>query len=376
MNEPTHRLVLRDLNLPARLVLSAFLISVGLGYAAAMAQIHFQQSGRNGSALPSADELVKKFHGEDQLVSRLEKLLTAPETEKFNGGGSMAPAFTTREPGFKKVLRKHSELEGTLRAERDGERKAILAWAQKGAPQGAYRKDALPLPADWADQPITPEFRDGDKLKVRSILEARCVRCHQSREPDDTNAGNYPLETYEQVAKYATVSRGMVSEEKLTQSTHVHLLGFAMLYLLTGLTFAFSSYPAWIRSVLAPLVLVVQMLDIGCWWLARLEGTWGVYFALSIRVTGAIVGVGLMVQILLSLFNMYGARGKTVLLLLFLALGAGGLVLNDRVIQPRLAQEREEFQAAQEAAREASAKDGERAGDQEAKGEKPEADQQ
>src|SRR5690348_16939718 len=100
MNEPTSRLVLRDLNLPARLVLSAFLISVGLGYAAAMAQIHFQQSGRNGSALPTADELVKKFHGEDNLVSPLKKLLTAPETEKFNGSGSMAPAFTIREPGF------------------------------------------------------------------------------------------------------------------------------------------------------------------------------------------------------------------------------------------------------------------------------------
>src|SRR5262249_9793355 len=112
---------------------------------------------------------------------------------------------------------------------------------------------------------------------------------------------------------------------------------------------------------------------------ARLEGSWGVYFALSIRVTGGIVGVGLMVQIILSLFNMYGARGKTVLLLLFLALGAGGFVFNDRVIQPRLAQEREDFQAAQEAAREGAAKDKKKAGDQQekepdAKGEKP-ADQ-
>src|SRR5436190_112787 len=121
MNEHPPRLVLRDLNLSARLVLSAFLISVGLGYAAAMAQIHFQQSGRNGSALPTADELVKKFHGEDNLVSPMEKLLTAPETEKFNGFGTMAPAFTTRECDFKQMLKKHPEKEGTLRAKREGE---------------------------------------------------------------------------------------------------------------------------------------------------------------------------------------------------------------------------------------------------------------
>ena len=72
-------------------------------------------------------------------------------------------------------------------------------------------------------------------------------------------------------AKYAKVSRGFMSIEKLTQSTHAHLLSFAVLYCLTGLIFAFTSYPALIRGIVAPLVLVAQLIDIACWWLARIQ---------------------------------------------------------------------------------------------------------
>jgi hypothetical protein len=47
--------------------------------------------------------------------------------------------------------------------------------------------------------------------------------------------------------------------------------------------------------------------------------------------TGAVVGVGLMLQIVLSLFNMYRWPGKTVLLLLFAGAVAGGVYLTPQV---------------------------------------------
>ena len=47
--------------------------------------------------------------------------------------------------------------------------------------------------------------------------------------------------------------------ERLTQSTHAHLLTFAVLFALTGLTFAFTSYWGIVRCVLAPAVLVVKL---------------------------------------------------------------------------------------------------------------------
>ena len=98
-----------------------------------------------------------------------------------------------------------------------------------------------------------------------------------------------------------------MSLEHLTQTTHLHLLSFCVLWMLTGLIFAFSSYPTWVRCILAPVVLLAQVADVCCWWLARLNGV-GPYFALAIIGTGTVVGFGLFLQIMLSLFNMYRMR--------------------------------------------------------------------
>ncbi len=95
-----------------------------------------------------------------------------------------------------------------------------------------------------------------------------------------------------------------MSLESLTQTTHLHLLSFCMLWLLTGVIFAFSSYPRWLRCILAPGVLLAQVADVGCWWLARLPNV-GPYFALTIIGTGTLVGVGLLLQITLGLSDMF-----------------------------------------------------------------------
>jgi hypothetical protein len=119
------------------------------------------------------------------------------------------------------------------------------------------------------------------------------------------------------------------------------LLTFAVLWAATGLIFAFTSYPSSVRCLLAPIVLVAQVADIACWWLARLEPPVGPYFALAIMGTGAVVGLGLWAQIILSIWNMYGPKGKVVVLLMFL-LGAGLFGLTYvKVIHPQIQAERE-----------------------------------
>src|SRR5205823_12394853 len=100
---------------------------------------------------------------------------------------------------------------------------------------------------------------------------------------------------------------------KLTQSTHAHLLSFAMLFSLTGLVFAFSNYPVTLRCILGPLVVLAVFADVSLWWLARLCDQWGPYFAQAIIFTGMVAGAGLFGQIVLSLFNMYGPRGKVMI---------------------------------------------------------------
>ena len=59
MSSPTPRLTLRDLPLPAKLLVTTFLISVGLGYLWAMAQVHFKHAPRPAHA--GIDDLVARF---------------------------------------------------------------------------------------------------------------------------------------------------------------------------------------------------------------------------------------------------------------------------------------------------------------------------
>ena len=144
----------------------------------------------------------------------------------------------------------------------------------------------------------------------------RCVRCHRPN-GDDPNAAKYTLQDFSQIEKYLTIPANApfraggdyvkvqepIGMEKLTQSTHAHLLSFAVLFSLTGLVFAFTSFPATLRCILGPWVLVFVVADVSLWWLARLCDQWGPYFAYGIIGTGAAAGVGLILQVGLSLLT-------------------------------------------------------------------------
>lgn len=347
---PSPRFTLRDLPLAARLTLAAFLIAVGLGYASALVQLHFQHA-TPGRALPGMDDVIRKFHGDPDAahrVSTLQRLIETPghENVPFTGSGSMARAFTTKSSDFTSETRKRSKAE--VEREREGERLALLAFVKNGLNKEHFEADALPKPVELVEHPLTADFMNADgTVKIKAIFTERCVRCHQP-DGDDTKAAKFPLDKWEQIQEYARIdaTSGAMSLPALTQSTHAHLLTFAVLWAVTGLVIAFSSYPAWIRNWLAPIVLVAQVADIACWWLARLEGDIGVMFAMAIMVTGGIVGLGVALQIVLGLFDLFSAAGKTVLVILFLAAGVGGYVLMNKAVVPQLQKEQNAKSAA------------------------------
>jgi hypothetical protein len=332
-----NRWTLRDLPLAARLTVAVFLIAVGCGYGAAMVQVHFQDS-RGGKLLPDGDDLVRKFHGDPtKQVSPLERLLLTPENEEvpFNGQGSMVRAFTDKSAEWKKALKGRPEAE--VRKERDGERDAVLAWLHTGLSRADYDADKLPRPP--GGQPITAEFLNEDgTVKIKTLFTERCVRCHQA-DGDDSKAAKFPLATYEQIKGYSKVDTGAMSLPALAQSTHTHLLAFAVLFCVTGLVFALSSYPAWLRVPLAPLVLTAQVFEIACWWLGRLDGEPGVICSRLVLVFGGLVGVGLAAQVVLGLFDLFGTVGKVVLVLLMIAAGCGVAVLKQQYVEPQLQKE-------------------------------------
>ena len=63
-------------------------------------------------------------------------------------------------------------------------------------------------------------------------------------------------------------------------------------------------------------------------------------FAKGIVYTGGIVAAGFGLQIVLSLINMFGGKGRLVLLLLFLGAVLAFLQLDLRVIEPYLSNEK------------------------------------
>jgi hypothetical protein len=356
---------LRELPLAARLTLALFLISVGIGYVSALVQLHFQHASP-GEALPTTDDAVRTFHGHvgDKPKSKIEQLLPEEfEGKKLNGQGQMTVAFFKRADDYTEAIsNKAKELakkqggkpkdpaikeaaKAEVDKERHGERLAMMAWVQAGAKKTEYEDDKFVLPDNLAKLPITPQYlveEDGKPaeprtLKIHSLFTERCATCHS----EGGEAKNFPLTSFDEIKKYATVQTASgMSLEKLTQTTHVHLLGFSMLYGLTGLILAFSSYPGWLRVLLCPLPLLAQVIDISCWWLARLPEPQGPMFARLIVITGALVAVGLFLHIVLSLFNLFSKKAWLVLFLLFGVAGFGGYITKTRVIDPFIAQEK------------------------------------
>ena len=338
------RLTLRQLPLPAKLVLTCFLLAVGLGYCSAMVQLHLKHSNKEGEPLPTPDDVVERFSGLKKpdpnappSPAKIDALISGDTKAAKVSKANMAPAFFAESTDY----------DPSDEAKREGERKAMLAFLRlkdEEKKEIAYKTDQFALPKELQGKPITAEMTDGkNTVKIRTLFDTRCQSCHKERSPD--------LSSYQALQDHikppSTVlidgqyvrSNKQMSVESLTQSTHAHLLSFAVLFAITGLIFSFSCYPTVVRSVLGPIVLVAQVADISCWWLARVP-TYGPYFALTIMATGAVVGIGLMLQILLGVFNLYGKNGKAVLaLLFFLVLGAGGLFLGP-VIGAALADEK------------------------------------
>jgi hypothetical protein len=348
MTEPSHKFSLIDLSLPARLVLATFLITVGIGYWSALVQLRVQHAS-DGQVIPGKKEVERVFAGVSGQ-SHMERLLTAPISEPFNGSGSMAGAFLdpAHSSGWPRAAREFKKLtpeeaDEKVRKQRNGERLAILDWLKNGAQQKPYEDDNYPITKELGDQleingnepSITDKFIGKDAggkptIMIQSIFQNRCVRCH--RDGASGSAGEYPLDSYESISLYTTPEKsGGMSLPKLAQSTHVHMLGFAVLWCMTGLIFACTSFPAWMRAIFGPWTLIAQVADIACWWLAGQDAR----FADAIMITGGLVGLGLMVQLVGGCMDLFRKRGRLVMILVLLLVGIGVAGFYFKVVEPR-----------------------------------------
>ena len=339
---------LQRLPLATRMVLAAFLLAAGVGYLTALVQVHFQHAAP-GNLLPGPADLERTYGGGGPPASTMARLLENAEGP-MNGTGTMRPAFFAKSQDWDRLtVTLPPEQFQKLLDQREGERLALLNWVRAGGPREDYDKDDHPLPLSFAVQEVTGEFlvQDANQkpivpkhVKIRTLITQRCVVCHNPKGPEE-HARLFPLINYERLQPYCQVKADRsLSLPRLAQTTHVHMLSFAMLFGLTGLIFSLTRYPHWVRCVVALWPLVAQTADIANWWLARSDAL----FAMAIGITGLLVGLGLAVQILGGLWDLFDRAGRYVVAGIVLALVATTAVVKLAVVDPYLHQERSQAQ--------------------------------
>jgi hypothetical protein len=175
-----------------------------------------------------------------------------------------------------------------------------------GAPRGSRLEAALLGPMSdrlslddrtrifqWLDRGGRAE----DFASVAPIFTANCAGCHNPK----SGLPIPPLTSYEEVAKIVQQDPGP-SVAQLARVSHIHLFGISILFLLTGAIFSLSSMPIWLRVSLVVLPYVTIVLDIGSWWATKYLSP---IFAYIVIGGGALMGVALASQILISLWEMW-----------------------------------------------------------------------
>ncbi len=311
------RFTLRDLPAPAKLVVTAFLISVGLGYVWAMAQIHFKHSTM-GNALPTSADLVSRFSGVPwPLEPKPEGWPTrkAEEAPKVDLASFKKPGIRIKTIITDRCVRCHKK-DGGEKSDAPLEtfqEVKKFATPNRGHKLGKLHDLLMGAREEWSDNMVdaffeksadwdrlTPEQKKAEEPRRESERKALLAWVDAKAPQDAYDKDRFPLpanikiesvppkllvEMDSSVAAAATGPKEAVKKEKtafdrwdeaharqlniehLTQSTHAHLLTFSILWALTGLCFAFTHYSSFVRCILSPVVLIAQVADVACWWL-------------------------------------------------------------------------------------------------------------
>jgi hypothetical protein len=233
---------LATLSAPLRALFTAFLLTIGIGYIAALTYMFFSEV---------------KPHSE-QGLGPIEGV-----TQKYRG---------TRDNTVFEVSLRGAMGAGLTPLEKE----LLLRWVRDGSTADGYSK-------------------------ISNIIEEKCANCHNGTVPI------VPLRTFEEVAKLTEVTPGP-TWERLARVSHIHLFGISFIFLMTGAIFALSSVALAVRVPIIVLPYIAIWLDIGSWWVTH----WESFFAITVIIGGAMMGLALGAQILISLWDMWFSNRKQI----------------------------------------------------------------
>jgi len=194
-----------DCTINEKLLYTAFILLMGLGYLMALTYLYTSFEYIDGKPGLSVEDIAKNYYG-NRSGTRLEAAIR----------GSMSGRISILE------------------------RNHVVAWLKSGAPEKGY------------------------ETTIRPILAGRCISCHSPASglkiPD--------LSSYDSVLKVARVDTG-VSLHSLMKISHIHLFGIGLVALSIGLIFRFTVLPPLLKYTLTLLPFAAIFVDILSWFLTK-----------------------------------------------------------------------------------------------------------
>lgn len=188
-----------------RILLTSFLLTVGVGYVAALFYLFLVDvDPHNKMGMGAAEGIAMKYHGVASS-SRLEAALN----------GSMSDRLSVDD------------------------KDALIKWVQRGASAAEFDR-------------------------IKPILDKNCVMCHGAQ----SGVPLLPLTSLADVRKVSAVDTG-ASVSTLARLSHVHLFGLSLIFVLTGGIYALCQAPSYLRVLFIVLPYLAIWMDVGAWWVTK-----------------------------------------------------------------------------------------------------------
>ncbi len=151
------------------------------------------------------------------------------------------------------------------------DKEIILKWINEGADEQGY------------DQTVAP------------ILNRDCIICHTPA----INPSLPDLTNFKGVAEVAHSGGAPVSS--LVKVSHIHLFGIAFILYFIGRIFLLCEMNVYVKRIAVIIPFVAMLLDVVSWFLTKTNAG----FAYVVVLSGALMGLSMSMQILMSLYQMW-----------------------------------------------------------------------
>jgi hypothetical protein len=236
-----------NISISEKILNTCFLLTIGIGYMVALANLYYTHQGHDGKPGLSIDDVMINYHG--------------------------SPDQTRLGTAIKGVM------EPNLKYKSD--RDVILKWIQNGAEEAEYNDHIAP------------------------ILNRDCIACHSP-------AVNPSLPDLTHYATVAEVSHaGGASLPFLIRVSHIHLFGIAFILFFIGKLFILCDMNVVLKRIVVAIPFAAMLLDVLSWFITKTIPE----FAYVVVASGALMGLSMGMQILVSIYQMwFFSRRRTVLL--------------------------------------------------------------